>query len=133
MYISYLFTRRCREKDIFDFSSNKPLTFSQTYVMLFGAKNKKDKKMDKEQSQNFARLLAKINSVLVLPDDQTIAVYTTLRILNKMKKELGLEVTLEYIESYLSEIEKINCSLKEVADEIMAILDVQKIFKELMG
>jgi hypothetical protein len=101
--------------------------------MLFGAKNKKDKKMDKEQSQNFARLLAKINSVLVLPDDQTIAVYTTLRILNKMKKELGLEVTLEYIESYLSEIEKINCSLKEVADEIMAILDVQKIFKELMG
>lgn len=72
-------------------------------------------------------------SNLSLFQDQTVAIYTALRIIMKMKKEMGLEATLEYLESYLSEIEKLNLSLRGVTDEVLEVIDIQKIFRELMG
>ena len=60
----------------------------------------------------------------------TIAVYTVLSILVKMKNSLGLEAMLEYIQLYLDSIEKNNPRIKHAASLAIKLISVEKIYNE---
>lgn len=62
---------------------------------------------------------------------QFISVYTTLRILLKMKQDIGLEAMLEYAEGCVGEIEKHNQPIREITDWILEVTDIRRIFNEL--
>ncbi len=59
-----------------------------------------------------------------------VAIYTVLSILVKMKNSLGLEATLEYIDKYLSTIEKHNPKIKHAASLAIKLISVEKIYNE---
>ena len=88
--------------------------------------------MQKENSINVHHLLTKINHKIIIPNDQTVAIYTTLRIIERMKKEIGLEVTLEYLEHYIAEVERNIPPIKKTTDYILQFINIRKIFQELM-
>jgi len=60
----------------------------------------------------------------------TIAIYTVLTILLKMKKEMGLEMMLEYIEKYLASIDKRCPKYSLAVKQALSIVSVEKIFRE---
>ena len=59
-----------------------------------------------------------------------VAIYTVLSILIEMKKTLGLEATLEYIDRYLSTIEQHNPQIKHAASLAIKLISVEKIYNE---
>jgi len=61
--------------------------------------------------------------------ENTIAIYTVLRTLIKMKGVLGLEAMLEYIQKYLSMIESVNPELKCAVSKALDYIDVRKIYR----
>ena len=65
-------------------------------------------------------------------EDNSIAIYTVLSILIKMKNTLGLEATLEYVEKYLHTIEKHNPQVKDAVSHAVQLISVEKIYKEAM-
>lgn len=60
----------------------------------------------------------------------TVAIYTVLTILLKMRDQIGLEAMLEYIEKYISIIDKKHSRLKFAVDEALLIVSVNKIYRE---
>ena len=66
-------------------------------------------------------------------EHNTIAIYTVLSILVKMKNTLGLEAALEYIDKYLTTIEKHNPKIKEATALAIKFISVEKIYKEGMS
>ena len=68
-----------------------------------------------------------------LTPDNTIAIYTILSIMLKMKNFLGIEAMLEYAENYLSLIEKNNPQFKEAVTKALDLLSVEKLYKDAMG
>lgn len=65
-------------------------------------------------------------------ENNTIAIYTVLSILMKMKNSLGLEAALEYIDKYLSTIEKHNPQIKSATALAIKLISVEKIYQEAM-
>ena len=65
-------------------------------------------------------------------EHNTIAIYTVLSILVKMKNSLGLEAALEYIDKYLTTIEKHNPKIKDATSLAIKFISVEKIYKEAM-
>ena len=59
-----------------------------------------------------------------------VAIYTVLSILVEMKNSLGLEATLEYIDKYLSTVEKHNPQIKHAASLAIKLISVEKIYNE---
>lgn len=62
---------------------------------------------------------------------KSIATYTILCILRQMKKDVGLEAMLDYLDHYLLTIEKHNPKLKLAVEKALTIMDVEKIYKEM--
>ena len=62
----------------------------------------------------------------------SVAVYTVLSILRKMKTELGFEAMLEYLEKYLLIIEQSNPPLKKAVEKALVIVRVEKIYQDAM-
>jgi len=73
----------------------------------------------------------KISGKIIFARGDLIAIYTILRILHKMKKTLGLEVMLEYIDYYIGALEKANKELRSVTTQVLEIMDVGKIYQEV--
>jgi len=67
-------------------------------------------------------------SVPFLSSDNTIAIFTTLSILLKMKNRLGLEAMMEYMEFYLATIERHNPRFKGAVEQAMALVSVEKMY-----
>ena len=65
-------------------------------------------------------------------NDQSIATYTVLCILKKMRDQMGLEAMIEYLEKYLHTIETYNPKLKMAVKEALTLLNVEKIYKEAL-
>ena len=63
--------------------------------------------------------------------DSAIVIYTTLRLLNKMKRILGLEIMLEYIDYSIQALEKLNSDLRSNTTQVLEIIDVDKIYREV--
>ena len=59
-----------------------------------------------------------------------VVIYTALRILSVMRKQLGLEVMLEYHQKYLQAVEEKNPMLKHVVGRALSLINVEKIYKE---
>ena len=60
----------------------------------------------------------------------TVAIYTVLTILMKMKAELGLEAMLEYIGKYLETIENIHPDMMAAVAKALSMMSIDKIYKE---
>jgi len=61
-----------------------------------------------------------------------VIVYTSIKIIIKMKRHLGLEAMLEYLSRYAQVIEKHNPQLKCIVDYAVSQVDVNKIYQEAM-
>ena len=72
----------------------------------------------------------KIFNQLFMKPTQSVPVYTVLKILVKMKKQLGLEVMLDYMDYYLKIIETHNPDVKEAVEKALTMISVEKIYKE---
>jgi len=59
-----------------------------------------------------------------------VIIYTALRILLAMQKQLGLEAMLEYHCKYLKIVESGNPLLKHAVTRALSLIDVEKIYKE---
>ena len=65
--------------------------------------------------------------------DNSIAIYTVLCILRRMKTQLGLEAMLEYKEKYLEVIEDNNPRVKAAVEKAVRLMDVERIYRKLVG
>ncbi len=61
-----------------------------------------------------------------------IAVYTVLGILKEMRRQLGLEAMLEYMDRYVSAIEDRNPELKQAVTKAITMMKVEKMYREAM-
>ena len=60
-----------------------------------------------------------------------IGVYTMVRILDKMSRELGLEAMLEYMRHYQAVIEKDNARFHEAVSTAFDKISVDRIYQEM--
>lgn len=65
-------------------------------------------------------------SLPFLTPENTIAIFTTLTILLKMRDHLGLEAMLEYMEFYILTIERHNPRFKGAVEQALSRMNVQK-------
>ena len=61
-----------------------------------------------------------------------ISIYTTFRILQQMKSQLGLEAMLEYIDQYQRMIETHNPKFKVIIERAFNMMSVEKLYKDAM-
>ena len=66
-----------------------------------------------------------------LTPENTIAIFTTLSILLKMREQLGLEAMLEYMEFYIFTIEKYNPRFKGAVEKALSIMSMQKLHSSM--
>lgn len=67
---------------------------------------------------------------LLFSPQRIIIIYTAFRIIYLMRKKLGLETMLEYIDIYVSIIEKHNPHLKHAVSRSLDLIDMNKIYEE---
>ncbi len=68
---------------------------------------------------------------IFLNPSNLIAIYTGLSILLKMKKHLGLEAMLEYVEKYLRRIETSNPQIRPAVKKAITFINVEKLYREV--
>lgn len=64
--------------------------------------------------------------------EELIAVYTAVSILFRIRKELGLEAMLEYMEHYLMTIEKHNSRLKIAVTLALSFTNTEKMYNDVV-
>ena len=62
-----------------------------------------------------------------------IAVYTVLSILKSLKKEMGLEAMLEYMEGYLRTLDQCNPDLKKAVAFAVGLMDMEKLYNDMIN
>ncbi len=62
--------------------------------------------------------------------ENTVAIYTMLSVLQKMRRQLGLEAMLDYVGSYMGTIEAHNPKVRLAVAIATKMIDVEKIYKE---
>ena len=62
---------------------------------------------------------------------ELIAVYTMMRVLKKMRKELGLEACIEYIDKFIAIIGKDSSNLNKAVEYILRNIDIKNIYQEM--
>ena len=60
----------------------------------------------------------------------SIAVYTHLRILVRMRQELGLEAMLEYMDNYVACIAEHNPELGKAVEKALSMMSVRRIYNQ---
>ena len=71
---------------------------------------------------------------LLLTDSaKTISVYTVLCILRSMKEQVCLEAMLEYVEAYLTMIERHNPRLRNAVLKVISAINIEKMYKDAMS
>ncbi|MGE0267567.1 MAG: hypothetical protein AB7S78_03795 [Candidatus Omnitrophota bacterium] len=76
----------------------------------------------KHSHHQFPHHITKIN--------ESIAVYTVLSILVKMRHQLGLEAMMEYLDHYLRVIEQHNPKLKYAVSRALTMMNIQKMYDQ---
>ena len=69
----------------------------------------------------------------LLKQENIVAIYVVLSVLKKMRTELGLETMHEYMDAYLSIIGRHNFNLKRVVEQLIAVLNVDRIYRECLN
>jgi len=62
--------------------------------------------------------------------DNSIAIYTAMRILRSMKKELGIEAMHEYLDGYVRTVDQHNPKLSLAVTKALSLMSVEKIYKD---
>jgi len=62
--------------------------------------------------------------------DNMIAIYTAMRILRQMKRQLGLEAMQEYLEHYLKVVDQNNPKLSFAVTKALSYMCVEKMYKD---
>ncbi len=83
-----------------------------------------------EQNKKVPEVLSPSDTPSFLKDN-AVAIYTILAILTRLKTKVGLEAMLEYIEHYKKLIERYNPDFREAVDEAMALLNVEKMYRDI--
>lgn len=71
----------------------------------------------------------KFHNILTTPEN-SIAIYTVLSILRKMKNELSLEAMIEYIDQYLLVVERHNPKVKQAVHKALSLMSVQEMYRK---
>ena len=61
-----------------------------------------------------------------------ISIYTIFHVLLKIRKEVGLEAMLDYIDKYLSLITTHNPRLKLAVTKAISLMNIEKMYKDVM-
>ena len=69
-------------------------------------------------------------STPVFLKDNTVAIYTILTVLLKMKSTLGMEAMLEYIVHYSAMIERHNPVFKDAVQHALSLMSVEKMYRD---
>ena len=64
---------------------------------------------------------------------QTVAIFTVLSILTKMKECLGLEAMLEYIDTYLDQTTRRDPGIKIAVAKALNMMSIEKIYQEAIS
>jgi len=59
-----------------------------------------------------------------------IIIYTSFRILDTMRRQLGLEAMLEYIDKYLALIDKDNPPLQAAVSQALKLMKVERLYRD---
>ena len=65
--------------------------------------------------------------------ENTVVIYTVLSILLKMKRTLGLEAALDYVDRYLLAIERDNPQIRSAVAQALVLIDVNKIYQKAIA
>lgn len=103
------------------------------HSLLIGNESEEREKMNpNERSESNAKIPRQLFSNIFTNSNNSIAIYTVLCILRRMKREVGLEAMLEYLDKYLGTIETHNPQLKQAVAEALGMMDVTRLYKEAM-
>ena len=75
---------------------------------------------------------SKESSSFTFPE-HNVAVYTVLYILLLMRKRLGIEAMLEYVEEYLIVVEQSNPRFQTAVRQALALMSVEKMYKDALN
>ncbi|MBI3618298.1 MAG: hypothetical protein HY210_08840 [Candidatus Omnitrophica bacterium] len=85
-----------------------------------------------ERSESSAKIPRQPFPNIFTSSVNSIAIYTVLCILRRMKREVGLEAMLEYLDKYLGAIETHNPQLKHAVAKALSLMSVEKMYREAM-
>lgn len=85
-----------------------------------------------ERSENSAKIPRQPFTNIFTNSANSIAIYTVLCILRRMKREVGLEAMLEYLDKYLGAIETHNPRLKQAVAKALGLMSVERMYREAM-
>lgn len=83
-----------------------------------------------ERSESDGKIPRQSFSNIFTSSANSIAIYTVLCILRRMKREVGLEAMLEYLDKYLETIEMNNPELKQAVHKALAMMSVARMYRE---
>ena len=89
--------------------------------------------MDQSHFQNLPPESTSQKSKELFNGGQTVVIYTVLSILNRMRQTLGLEVMLEYIETYLQLTARREPEIKNAVTKALNLMNVEKIYREAVS
>ncbi len=85
-----------------------------------------------ERSESGAKIPHQPFSNIFTTSVNSVAIYTVLCILRRMKREIGLEAMLEYLDKYLGAIETHNPQLKQAVAKALGMMSVERMYREAM-
>ena len=85
-----------------------------------------------ERSESNAKIPRQPFPNIFTSSANSITIYTVLCILRRMKREVGLEAMLEYLDKYLETIEMNNLELKQAVHKALGMMSVEKMYREAM-
>ncbi|MDO8580126.1 MAG: hypothetical protein Q7S13_01435 [Candidatus Omnitrophota bacterium] len=68
-----------------------------------------------------------------MSSSNTIAVFTVLNILLRMKNQLGLEAMMEYLDSYVKMIGQSNPGVQVAVNRAVGLLSMEKLYKDALS
>ncbi len=68
----------------------------------------------------------------MLINKQSVAVYSVLAILRNMRNELGLEAMSEFLDLYVTAVEKVNPELKNILAEALSERAINQFYQAVM-
>ena len=100
--------------------------------LLRRTKARNEKMNSNERSESSAKIPRPPFPDIFTNSANSIAIYTVLCILRRMKREVGLEAMLEYLDKYLGAIETYNPRLKQAVTKALGMMSVEKMYREAM-
>lgn len=86
---------------------------------------------DQDPSENFLTGCGKdVKNFFSSNSSKFVIVYTSFKIIFRMKKILGLEAMLEYLSSYIQIMEKKNPQLKDSVEQALDSMDMKRIYRD---